>query len=103
MNFPKLALISMCTLLGGLSLVSFFMPNKEESKACYRLQAKLDLSDRFCQGLATRAAQERCNSLSDNPEVLGQCMRIIVPAAHSSCMDYLNIQGMKNEVKELCQ
>lgn len=70
--------------------------------ACEKMDAKLGLAEDFCQGLAERASEERCSSLADDPETMGQCLRVIVPAAHSSCMDYLNVQRLKNQKEALC-
>lgn len=87
----------------GVALALFFFFKSNRSEPCLRLQAKLDLAEEFCSGLAERAAEERCSVLSDNPEVLGQCMRVIVPAAHSSCMSYLNLGRLEKEIHSVCR
>lgn len=95
-------LVGIC-LLGSLLIVGLAMLLKPKDPACVRFQAKLELAETFCNGLADRAARERCEAISDSPEIMGQCMRVIVPAAHSSCMSYLNTDGMKREYDGLCR
>lgn len=71
--------------------------------ACIKLEAKIEVAKGFCDGLAARTATERCGGLSDDPDILGQCMRIVIPGAHSACMDYLEIKRLKEEVGTLCR
>jgi hypothetical protein len=87
-------------LLGGLggSLLK-----GQKHPPCIRMEAKLELANEFCDGLALRAANERCSQVSEDPDVMGQCMRVIVPAAHSSCMSYLNLERLKQQYASLCE
>jgi len=75
----------------------------QKDPPCVRILAKVELAEEFCDGLAERAAKERCSSLSDDVDVMGQCMGVIVPAAHSSCMSYINMERLRQQSKELCQ
>lgn len=102
MDRHKAMVVSGC-VLGAVLLAAVAALVRPKDPACGKLEAKLGVSEEFCQGLAERAAQERCSALSDDPETMGQCIRVIVPAAHSSCMGYLNIQRLKNQVRELCE
>jgi hypothetical protein len=99
----KRPLIVASCLLGAVLIAGLAALIKPQDPACVRFQAKIDLAEAFCDGLSQRAAQERCSALSDSPEVMGQCMRVIVPAAFSGCMDYVNLQSLKQEHKSLCQ
>jgi len=91
-------------VLSGLAAVALFMASGlKREPACVRIQAKLELAKEFCDGLAEKAAKERCSSLSDDVDVMGQCMRVIVPSAHSACMSYINMERLSQQSKELCQ
>lgn len=87
-----------CVLIAGLAKLM-----EVEDSACSRIESKIELANEFCDGLAERAAKERCQSLSDDVDVMGQCMQVIVPAAHSSCMGYLNMERMKQQYSSLCE
>lgn len=95
-------LVASC-LLGAALIAGLALLLKPSDPACIRFQARIDLAEAFCGGLSQRAAQERCSVLSENPEVMGQCMRIMVPNAFSGCMDYINLPGMKQEYQSLCK
>jgi hypothetical protein len=99
----KKPLVVASCLLGAVLIAGLAALVKPKDPACTRFQARIDLAEAFCDGLSQRAAQERCSALSDNPEVMGQCMRVIVPAAFSGCMDYINLPGMRQEHKSLCE
>ncbi len=71
--------------------------------ACVRLQAKVELAQEFCEGLAERAATERCQELAPDEETIGQCFHVVVPAAFSSCMNYLNLGRLEREIKQVCK
>jgi hypothetical protein len=75
---------------------------KPKDPACVKIEAQVALADRFCHGMSERLAEGRCASLSDDPEVMGQCLRVIVPAAHSACMDYIEIEPLKRQAADLC-
>lgn len=93
--------------VGLISLVGagvlFMAAQIKGEPACVRIQAKLELAEEFCDGLAEKAARDRCQSLSDDVDVMGQCMRVIVPSAHSACMSYINMERLRQQSKELCQ
>lgn len=95
-------LVGLC-LLGAALIVVVAKVLKPGESACSRIESKLELANEFCDGLAERAAKERCQSLSEDIDVRGQCMRVIVPAAHSSCMGYLNMERMKQQHASLCE
>lgn len=94
-------IVASCLILAVLiaALAALIAP---KDPACVKLEARLGLAEVFCQGLAEKAATDRCSSLAEDPQVMGQCLRVIVPAAHSGCMDYLNIERMKRQHEELC-
>lgn len=94
-----LQVLSIAAAVSVFFAVRLFLPS---DRACQRIQAKLGLVEEFCQGLAERAAEERCQTLADDPQTMGQCLRVIVPAAHSGCLDYVNVQRIENQSKELC-
>lgn len=71
--------------------------------ACVRIQAKADLAEEFCDNLSQKAAKDKCSTLAEDPVVMGQCMHVVVPMAHSSCMAYLNMDQLHEQVKELCK
>lgn len=87
-------------LMGAVVAMGVLKLSKEPP--CVRIMAKVELAEEFCDGLAERAARERCQSLSDDVDVMGQCMGVIVPAAHSSCMSYINMERLRQQSKELC-
>ena len=90
-------------ILGCLMLAALAALFNHRDPACSRLQARVDLAKRFCDGLAERAAQEKCSALVDAPEeVRGQCLRIIRPAAFSGCMDYLSLEAMERDLADTC-
>jgi len=91
-------LLISAALIGGLGVKLF--QNKEP--ACIRLEAKVSLARDFCEGLGEKAAADRCSALADDPEVQGQCMRVVVPAAVGSCMSYLNLEHMKADLESAC-
>lgn len=99
----KRPLVVASCLIGAAFIAGLALLIKPKDPACIRFQAKIDLAETFCDGLSQRAAQERCSALSESPDVMGQCMRVIVPAAHAGCMDYVNLQALKQEYKSLCQ
>lgn len=86
-----------CILLG---LAARLYP--QDSVVCAKMESKLELAKEFCDGLALRAANERCSSVAEDQDTMGQCMRVIVPAAHSSCMSYLNLERLKQQHESLC-
>lgn len=90
-------------LLGALLIAIAAKFTQTDSRVCDKMEAKLELAKEFCDGLALRAANERCSQLADDQEVMGQCMRVIVPAAHSSCMSYLNLERLKQQHGSLCE
>jgi len=92
-----LVILSACAIL---LLLTLLRPEKNET--CARLQARIDLSESFCKELAEKAAEDRCSALAEQPEVLGQCKRVIVPAAFSGCIDYLNKEAMEREFSSVC-
>jgi hypothetical protein len=94
--------IVLSCLLGSLIVLGAAAYLKPKDPACVKLEARLGLAEVFCQGLAEKAATDRCSSLAEDPEVMGQCLRVIVPAAHSGCMDYINIERIKRQHEELC-
>lgn len=87
---------------GALLLILVALVVRPKDPACEKLQANVELAKAFCGGLAERAAHERCQSVSDEPDTLGQCLRVMRPAAMSSCMDYLNLKKMKEDLEALC-
>lgn len=87
-----------CLLLG---IASRLYPG--ENRVCDKMESKLELAKEFCDGLALRAANERCQSVAEDQDTMGQCMRVIVPAAHSSCMSYLNLERLKQQYASLCE
>lgn len=99
-NMKKSHAAVIVSIMGALVIFGALKLNKEP--ACVRIQAKVELAEEFCDGLAERAARERCQSLSEDVDVMGQCMRIVVPAAHSSCMGYLNMERLRQQSKDLC-
>lgn len=95
-------LVAFC-LFGCVLIVGLAKLMQNNQSACSRIESKMELANEFCDGLAERAAKERCQSLSDDVDVVGQCMRVIVPAAHSNCMGYLNMERMKQQYASLCK
>jgi hypothetical protein len=96
----KKPLIVLGSIVLGLSLLLIHLPKEP---ACKKLHAKIALSDDFCTGMAKEAAEERCSQLSDSPEVLGKCKHVIIPAAHSACLDYVGKQGLIRQYQSLCE
>lgn len=91
-------------VLGAAAIaLGFALWVKPAEPACIRLEAKLSLARDFCEGLGERAAKERCDALSEDPEVMGQCMRVVVPAAVGSCMHYVNLEHMKADYESACK
>lgn len=93
----------------GIILAVLAVQSKPDT-ACVRLQAKLDLSDQFCKTLSLKMAEDRCSGLLSQyeddgqyQEVLGQCLRAIVPAAHSACENYIQKEAMKKDLDSLCR
>lgn len=101
MNKSLVACILLLSGVAVLLLISLLRPDRNET--CARLRARIDLSHQFCDGLADRAAKERCSELSSKPEVMGQCLRVVVPAAFSGCIDYLSLETMKREFSSVCE
>lgn len=87
-------------LLGGLGLAAYLVKSKPEP--CMKMENKIELAKEFCDGLAQKAAESRCETLSDDPDVMGQCMRVIVPSAHSNCMAYINVFRLEKQYEALC-
>ena len=90
-----------CLILAALIAALAFVI-KPKDPACVRLEAKVALARDFCDGLAAKAADERCSALAEDPEVKGQCMRVVIPAATVNCMAYLNIEHIKEDVRSAC-
>lgn len=95
-------LVASC-IVGAIAIAGLAMLLKPKDPACVKLEARIGLATDFCGGLAERAAKEKCSVLTDNPDVMGQCMHVIVPAAYSGCMEYVNMDAKKEEFKSLCQ
>lgn len=99
----KRPLILASCLLGCALIVGLAVLLSPKDPACLRIQAKADLSVEFCDGLAEKAAKDKCSALAEDPVTMGQCMRVVVPMAQSSCMSYLNMDRLQGQIKELCQ
>lgn len=98
----KPILVSVCLLGCGLIIgLAALMDPKDP--ACVRIQAKADLAEDFCEALAEKAANDKCAALAEDPVTMGQCMRVVVPMAHSSCMSYLNMDKLHEQAKDLCK
>lgn len=102
MHKHKQAVVVTGCLLGCALIVGLAMIIKPKDPACVRLEAKAALARDFCDGLAAKAADERCSALADDPEVKGQCMRVVIPAATVNCMAYLNIEHIKEDLRAAC-
>lgn len=89
-------------LLGALAIIVAAFAFRPQDQACIRLQARMDLAGDFCMGLAESAAKERCAALTEDSETAGRCVQVIIAAAHSNCMNYLNVQGMKMGYESAC-
>lgn len=87
-------------LLLMVGLLALLMQNRPEP--CMKMEAKIELAKEFCDGLAKRAAEDRCSQLSDDIETMGQCMRVIVPSAHSACMGYIDSERLEQQYRSLC-
>lgn len=91
-------------VIAGLSFVALIASVlAPRDPACVKLEAKVELAQEFCEGLAERAATERCQEVAADEETLGQCFQVIVPAAFSSCMSYLNLGRLEREIKQVCR
>jgi hypothetical protein len=90
-------------LASAILLLTLVKNLSKEDPVCVKILTKLELSDDFCLGLAERAAMERCGKLSDEEEVIGNCVRVIAPAAFSGCMDYLGHEKNRKEYESLCR
>lgn len=90
-------LICATIIVSGVKLLTPVDP------VCGKLLTKLELSNDFCMGLAERAAIERCSKVSDEEEVIGNCVRVIAPAAFSGCIDYLGYEKLQQDVASLCR
>lgn len=99
----KKPLILAGCLVGCLVIALLAKSLAPKDPACIRLQAKADLAEEFCAGLANKAASDKCSTLAEDPVVMGQCMRVVVPMAHSSCMSYINMDKLHEQTKDLCQ
>jgi hypothetical protein len=99
----KQPLVVAFCLLGAALIALGVKLTETDSRVCDKMEAKLELAKEFCDGLALRAANERCAQVAEDQEVMGQCMRVIVPAAHSSCMNYLNLERLKQQHASLCE
>jgi hypothetical protein len=86
-----------------ISIGLFAVVTREQDPACAKIEAKVNLALDFCRGLAMKAAGERCESLSDDQEAQGQCMRVIVPAAQSSCFGLIGVEKLKEDYEALCE
>ena len=103
MSRVKQAFVVGGCFLGVILIAIIAKVTEHHDPACARLQARVDLAKRFCDGLSERAAQEKCQALADGPEeVKGQCLRIIRPAAFSGCMDYLSLEAMERDLNDTC-
>ena len=89
-------------LVGVVGLCGVALLLQPKDPACVRFESRLGLAKQFCEGLAERASQDKCQSLSDEPETMGQCLRVMRPAAYAGCMDYINLEKMKQEYEALC-
>lgn len=94
-------LVGLC-ILGCILLGLAAKVYPRDSQICDKMENKLELAKEFCDGSALRAANERCQSVAEDQDTMGQCMRVIVPAAHSSCMSYLNLERLKQQDASLC-
>lgn len=88
--------------LGAVIIVIAAALLKDKDPACVRIEAKRNLALEFCNGLADRAARDKCARLADDPDIMGQCMRVIVPAAEAGCWDYVNLEALKRDAETLC-
>jgi hypothetical protein len=95
--------IVLSCLLGSLIVLGAAAYLKPRDPACVKLEAKRNLAEEFCKGLAMRAAQERCSQLAEDPETMGACMQVVVPVAQASCWGYLSVENMDREIESLCQ
>jgi hypothetical protein len=89
-------------LFGAALILTLATIARPKDPACVKLEAKRNLALDFCKGLAAKAAHDRCEGLTDDPQTLGACMNVVVPVAESACWGYINIQGMKREIETLC-
>lgn len=99
----KQPLVVGACLLGAVLILTIAASLRPADPACVRLQARLDVARSFCDGLAERAADEKCAELGADPETRGACMRVVVPMATSSCLAYLNLERIKAEVGSVCR
>jgi hypothetical protein len=83
-------------------LVAVSLLQKKEP-ACIRLQAKVDLAKEFCDGMAIKLAEDKCSSLAEDAETMGQCLRVLIPAAHSACQSYISHRELIQQYESLCQ
>lgn len=97
MKKPIVLIVSLSTLI----LLGVYLVPKDP--ACVRLNAKLLLMDDFCNGMSKQLAEDRCGQLTDDEAVFSQCLRVVIPAAHSGCMNYINKHKLESEYKSLCQ
>jgi hypothetical protein len=98
----KHPLIVCACLLGILAILFIASSFKPQDMGCIRFEAKIGLSHDFCRNLGMRAAQEKCQDVTQDPDTMGNCMRVVVPAAEANCWSYLNIEELKREYQSLC-
>ena len=95
-------LVGLC-FLGSLLILCVAYLFKPKDPFCYKLNAKADLADDFCKGLAIRSATEKCQSITEDGESANQCVRVMLPSAHSVCMNYIGYDELKRNADSACE
>lgn len=97
-------MVKQSVILGLLGIGVFFgIKELLKEPACVKMESKLSLLEDFCGGMARQMAESRCSQISDDDQVIGACMRVVIPAAHSACEGYVNKKELEHQHQSLCQ
>lgn len=97
-------MIGKAILIGVLGIgVLLGVSQLVKDPGCVKFSSKLSLLEDFCGGMARQMAEDRCSQVSDDPEVIGACMRVVIPAAHSACEGYVNKKELEHQYQSLCR
>lgn len=95
----RLVVISLITLAVGVVAIVVTMP---QDKACLKMEAKINLAQDFCQGMAISAVSAKCKDVGDDPQDQGTCMQALMPYAMTSCLSFIHLKEQQENFASIC-
>lgn len=93
--------IVLALLIAAFSMVRWGAEFFLTGLPCVRLEAKVQLAEEFCGGMARKYADSQCDMLGDD-EAKAECGRIFLVSYTEVCLQTIDIDHIKEDFEHAC-